>query len=456
MIDHIDTTASTAPRCGTVYYDGACGLCSGWLSIIAPVIGAYGFAAAPLQTPGAQQRLGIDSEHLLDEFRLLAADGRVFEGADVYLYIWAHIWWTWPLYALFALPGPYQLMRATYRFFRRYRYLISKECALKPRLAPQMEVPQAQRPQGTDARAHGEADAARRAPPAASARIAVAWAPVVMLPAFTLAFGHGLAAWAFMWLLAFAIFAGFKWLTWRRACEAGVTAWPQRHLAYLFLWPGMDAHAFLAAKGVQTPSAIEWLAAIAKTALGALLFWTAARYLAAEDLLLAGWTGMAGAIFFLHFGLFHLLALAWQAAGVKAERIMRAPLFAESLSEFWSARWNVALRDITHGAIFTPIAKRCDARTATLAVFLLSGLIHDLVISVPAGAWYGLPTSYFALQGLGVIFEHSNIGRAAGLRHGWRGRAFALACVATPAFALFHSVFVLRVFVPFMRAAGAL
>lgn len=96
------------------------------------------------------------------------------------------------------------------------------------------------------------------------------------------------------------------------------------------------------------------------------------------------------------------------------------------------------------------------AGTASLIVFLVSGLIHDLVISLPARAGYGLPTIYFALQGAGVAIEHSGPGARFGLGRGWRGRLFTALFVAGPVFWLFHPWFVLRVILPFMQAVRAL
>jgi alginate O-acetyltransferase complex protein AlgI len=85
-----------------------------------------------------------------------------------------------------------------------------------------------------------------------------------------------------------------------------------------------------------------------------------------------------------------------------------------------------------------------------------SGLIHELVISFPAGAGYGLPTGYFTLQGLGVVLECSKVGQRFGLSRGFSGRLFTLVLTVAPAFRLFHPPFVERVILPFMHAVGAL
>jgi hypothetical protein len=127
--------------------------------------------------------------------------------------------------------------------------------------------------------------------------------------------------------------------------------------------------------------------------------------------LLVGWIGLLGLIFLLHFGLFHIAALAWQAAGVEAKPIMRGPALATSLNDFWSNRWNLAFRQLAHDLVLFPLRRRLGVGGAGLAAFLASGLTHEMVISLPAGAGYGLPTAYFALQGLGMLFERSRLGR---------------------------------------------
>jgi D-alanyl-lipoteichoic acid acyltransferase DltB (MBOAT superfamily) len=170
--------------------------------------------------------------------------------------------------------------------------------------------------------------------------------------------------------------------------------------------------------------------------------------------MLLGWLGMTGLILMLHFGTFHLLSCAWRAAGVDARPLMLHPSGSESVSEFWGRRWNTAFRDLTHRFLFRPLSGRLGPRRAILAGFLASGLVHDLVISLPAGGGYGWPTLYFVIQGAALVLERSRAGRAMGLGSGIRGRLFALLTAALPAWGLFHPPFVRNVVVPFMRAAG--
>jgi alginate O-acetyltransferase complex protein AlgI len=259
-----------------------------------------------------------------------------------------------------------------------------------------------------------------------------------------------------MWALSFSIFAGLKWMTWWKA-RARVAHRAGRSLAYLVAWPGMDAEAFLDEDMHPVkPIAQEWIWAVLKTALGVALLWIVARRIPEEQNLLRGWIGLFGLIFLLHFGSFHLIALFWQAIGIAADPIMSKPLLSKSLSEFWGKRWNLGFRQLAHDLIFRPLHKRTGVAAAGLVVFVASGLIHDLVISLPARGGYGLPTGYFLLQGLGVTLERSALGRRLRLQKGGMAWMFMFVVAAGPAFWLFHPPFVLRVIIPFMHAIHAL
>src|SRR5207237_864718 len=224
----------------------------------------------------------------------------------------------------------------------------------------------------------------------------------------------------------------------REARVRGVASDRLRALAYMVAWPGMDAEAFL--RRIYRPAQphpSEWIAAALKTLLGATLIWVVARTDVPVNPLLAGWVGMVGLIFVLHFGTFHLLSLAWRSIGVNATPVMNNPLRSSSVAEFWGRRWNTAFHELATRFTFRPLRPIVGSASATLLVFLVSGLIHELVISIPAQGGYGLPTGYFVLQGLGVAGERTRVGRRIGLGRGWRGWLVTIVVAAAPAFWLF-------------------
>ncbi len=283
-----------------------------------------------------------------------------------------------------------------------------------------------------------------------------AWAPIVVLPiAAVLLVPPTWPRWACMWLLAVAIFAGCKWLTWRRNTWPRVPWWLQ--VGYLLAWPGLDAAAFLNLRPTPPPTQPnrgEWLFASAKLATGVLLLSLAEWWLPRGNSYLVGWLAMIGLILVLHFGSFHLLSCAWRGVGIQARPLMNWPLAAVGVSEFWGRRWNTAFRDLTHRFLFRPLSAWLGAPAAMATGFLFSGLVHDLVISVPAGGGYGGPTLFFVLQGAALFVERSQLGRAAGLGHGWRGWLFTMLVLLLPVYGLFHPPFVLNIVVPFLQSLG--
>jgi alginate O-acetyltransferase complex protein AlgI len=165
---------------------------------------------------------------------------------------------------------------------------------------------------------------------------------------------------------------------------------------------------------------------------------------------------MTGFVLIFHFGLLDLIARLWRAIGFKAEPVMDRPMRSTSLAEFWGARWNLPFRDLAHACVFAPLVRRIGPAGAMMAVFLASGLIHDVVISLPARAGFGLPTAYFLLQGAAVLFERSRFGKRVGLGRGVKGWLFTALFTLAPVYWLFHPWFVARVALPMMRDLGAL
>src|SRR6185503_1995160 len=263
--------------------------------------------------------------------------------------------------------------------------------------------------------------------------------------------------WVVMWMLALTLYGACKWLTYWVARAQFGEGDRRRTFGYLLAWPGMDASAFTSdSDAVPEPTSRgEWAIAGLKVLFGVVLTWVVARWAWPDRPLVAAWIGMVGAVFMLHFGVFHLLSLAWRHAGINAVPLMRNPMRATSLGEFWGRRWNTGFHELASRFTFQPLRPSLGVVGAMLTTFLVSGLIHDLVISVPAGGGYGLPTGYFVLQGLGVVGERSGPGRWLGLGRGWRGWVFTALVTAGPAFWLFPPPFVHNVILPMLGVIGA-
>ena len=410
--------AEPPPFRGWILFDEDCSFCRDLALRFEQPFARRGFHFEPLQHEWIRERLNLTQEQALEEMRVLTADGQVFGGADAVIFLARQLWWAQPLASIARVSFIHALLDRAYRWVAGHR-----SCATN-----------------------------RVAQPTLPAR--TRWAALILLPLLALGAKPLWPAWAFMWSMAFAIFFGCKWLTLGIAMSRPVRVCPVRATAYLFAWPGMDAARFLSP---NLASPLRWSAmlkaiglAIVRVLLGAFLLFAIARRI--TDPIIAGWIGMVGMILILHFGLFALVSIGWRALRVDAAPIMDAPLRSTSVAEFWGRRWNGAFNDLALGLVFRPLARRLGVTGATLSAFAVSGLIHELVISLPAGAGYGLPTGYFVLQGLAVLAQR----KTTALRGNISGSFFTMTVVAAPAFWLFHPPFVTRVILPFMQTIGAL
>lgn len=115
---------------GWILYDDSCGFCRRWIPFWEKELRRRGFGIAPMQADWVRERLGIEDDKLLDDIRLLLADGSHLAGAEVYRYALRRIWWGWPVYVLSLLPGCRQVFDYCYRKFARNRHRFSDFCGL--------------------------------------------------------------------------------------------------------------------------------------------------------------------------------------------------------------------------------------------------------------------------------------------------------------------------------------
>lgn len=221
------------------------------------------------------------------------------------------------------------------------------------------------------------------------------------------------------------VYVVFKALTFRRLS-------PGRAFGYLVLWPGMDAGPFTRTRTAPAGGIglVAWGAC--KMSIGAGLLCVRIG-IPALDLVRV----LAGIGLLVHFGICDVLAGCWRRRGVPVERLFVNPAASRTLGEFWGRRWNLAFHAVARDFVFRPTARRWGAVAGILTTFVFSGILHELLLSVPAGGGYGLPTAYFALHGMLVLVERA-----------WKveGRTWTLFWVLAPAPLLFHPPF-LRAFI---------
>jgi alginate O-acetyltransferase complex protein AlgI len=409
MTEITDTAINKAA--GIVFFDGACGACSTGATRLESLLGRRGFLFLPLQWPQATALTHLSEDELRREMKLRLADGRILGGVDALLHLARTVTWARPIAWVAGLGFLRRYLARAYERLARNRYRLSSACRL-------------------DRHDH--------------TRI-VPWLIASALIALACAARRFVAPWIDMWIIAAAIFASLKLLSW----------WPLRFhashirtIGYLFASATLDAKRFFASTAPSDPTAKQAIRAAGFAFLGATLFWCVARMLPLAHPALVAWTGMIGVVLMLHFGLLQLLSLAWRNAGIDCGLVMNKPLRATSLADFW-ARWNLPFTTWAFDTVFRPL-RRFSVSLATIATFFVSGLIHDLAISVPAGAGFGRPTLYFLIQGAVILVDRK-----------WRlprflRRVYALIVLIAPVPLLFHPPFIHNVVLPMMSALGAL
>jgi alginate O-acetyltransferase complex protein AlgI len=200
-----------------------------------------------------------------------------------------------------------------------------------------------------------------------------------------------------------------------------------RYLVFAFLWFGMDPASFL-----RRRNRLEWkhdvctgLVFMMLGTLGAWLVWA------------AGWRQIL--VMFVpmslgfHFGALRVLKGGLRAAGFPVRTLFPNVLEAKGIGDFWSKRWNTGYSQMMQRLVGKPITRICGSGAGLMAVFVVSGLLHELAITVPVRAGFGLPTLYFSIHG-GLTLLESRLGKPL-------GKITALLAVALPIHLLFPTAF---------------
>jgi Membrane bound O-acyl transferase family len=180
-----------------------------------------------------------------------------------------------------------------------------------------------------------------------------------------------------------------------------------RYAVFAFLWFGMDPGTF-----AKRRAGLDWKGDVGIGLLLMLLGTLGAWFVWAmqwRHILLMFLPMSLG----FHFGALRVLKGALRAAGFPVRTLFPNLLEARGIGDFWSKRWNVGYSQMMQRLVGRPVQNRLGDAAGVMAVFLGSGLMHELAITLPVRSGFGLPTLYFALHGLLTLFERK-LGRPIG------------------------------------------
>jgi hypothetical protein len=100
------------------------------------------------------------------------------------------------------------------------------------------------------------------------------------------------------------------------------------------------------------------------------------------------------------------LAAMGRALGIELEPQFNKPYLSASLQDFWGRRWNLTASAVLRPSVYNPVRARLGAPAGVLATFLVSGLMHEVVVYyLTFRAPTGQVTAFFALHGACVCAE---------------------------------------------------
>jgi alginate O-acetyltransferase complex protein AlgI len=134
--------------------------------------------------------------------------------------------------------------------------------------------------------------------------------------------------------------------------------------------------------------------------------------------------------------------------GVNVSELFQSPYKSRSLKEFWGKRWNIAFSEMTALISYRPLKTRVGIKKALIISFLLSGLLHEIAISLPVMAGFGLPMIYFVIHASAMHLEGHFIFIQRIAQHRFLSHIWVMSWLLLPMPLLFHHEFIQQVLVP--------
>lgn len=216
--------------------------------------------------------------------------------------------------------------------------------------------------------------------------------------------------------------------------------------AYL-LWPGIDTRPYQVARAVPAEDGPRFGYGLARLIVGVLSLGVVSLFSDQLGPNLATWLGIASILFAVHLGFSDMLTGLAQAMGWKVKPLFDSPLRSQTLADFWSRRWNRPFVELDRIFFLPGLTRRFGMKGAVVGVFLISGLLHEFAISYPAGAGWGGPMAYFAIQGALMLIEK---------KQRLRGSLWTLVSILLPLPILFHAPFRLACVWPLLESIAHL
>lgn len=252
--------------------------------------------------------------------------------------------------------------------------------------------------------------------------------------------------------ICFVLLAGLKGLVfieWRAERPQKNTLPLGAYLLFALCWFGMNPGAFRQRRrGLRWRSDV-WIGLVCMLlgTLGAWLVW----HMEWRQVFIVFFPMSLG----FHFGALRVLKGVFRACGYPVRTLFPNLFSAQGVADFWRRCWNVSYSQMMVRIVGRPLGKvlgrgqeKPRSEIILLAIFLGSGLLHELAITLPARAGYGLPTCYFSLHG-GFIFIERFLSP-------WMRRVFVALAVVLPLGFLFPSHFQEEVLWPCLSALESL